>query len=93
MIYLHKILPLLASPLFLVIFLILSGLIINSRKFILMALFTLLGYSFPPISGYLISSLEKNYKLQDVQLIPTADAIVLFSGFIVPVKTDIDYSC
>ena len=74
------------------IFLILLGLIINSRKFILLALFPLLGCSFPPISGYLISSLEKNYELQDVSVIPNADAIVLLSGFVVPVKTDIGYS-
>ncbi len=88
MIYLHKILPLLASPILLVIFFILLGLIINSRKLIYFGFLVLLICSFPPLSRHLISILEEDYKLQDVSSTPPAAAIVVLSGFVVPVKTE-----
>ena len=55
MIYLHKILPLIASPLFLIIFLIILGTIIKSKKITLFGIVILIFCSLPIISNKLIT--------------------------------------
>jgi uncharacterized SAM-binding protein YcdF (DUF218 family) len=82
MIYLHKILPLMFSPLMLVIGLIILGMIFNLRKFILTGLIILIISSLPIISSKLISYLEKDYQRIEISEIESADAIVVLSGMI-----------
>ena len=58
MIYLHKVLPLLASPLFLIIILVLWGSLFRSRRAGLAAIGILIVCSLPVFSNKLISYLE-----------------------------------
>ena len=82
MIYLHKILPLLASPLFLVIILVLCGLLFRSRRAGLAAVGILIVCSLPVFSNKLISYLERDYSLLPPASAKTADAIVVLSGMV-----------
>ena len=82
MIYLHKILPLLVSPLFLVIILVLWGLLFRSRRAGLAAIGILIVCSLPVFSGKLITYLEKDYSLAPTANVKTADAIVVLSGMV-----------
>ena len=88
MIYLHKILPLFASPLFLIFFLIILGTIIKSKKITLFGVVILIFCSLPIISYKLIHYLEKDYTLQDASAINNADAIVVLSGMLKTIKVD-----
>ena len=88
MIYLHKILPLIASPLFLIIFFIILGMIFKSKKITLFGVVILIFCSLPIISNKLINYLEKDYILQDALAIDNADAIVVLSGMIKTIKVD-----
>ena len=62
MIYLHKILPLIFSPLMLVVGLIILGIIFNLRKFSLIGVIILILSSLPIISNKFIAYLEKDYQ-------------------------------
>ena len=86
MIYLHKILPLLFSPLIILIGLIILGLITNSKKIGLLGIFILLFCSIPIVSDKLIAYLESNYKLNQVSEVQEADAIVVLSGMVKVIK-------
>ena len=88
MIYLHKILPLIVSPLFLIIFLIILGMIFKSKKITLFGIIILIFCSLPIISSKLINYLEKDYTLQDASTINNADAIVVLSGMIKTIKVN-----
>ena len=93
MIYLHKFFPLIVSPLFFVLFLILIGLFIKSKKISLFGLLILIICSLPIVSNKLIFYLEKDYKLQNTSNINKADAIVVLSGMIKTInsKDGLDY--
>lgn len=82
MIYLHKILPLMFSPLMLVIGLIIIGMIFNLRKFSLIGVIILTISSLPIISNKLINYLEKDYQPVEISGIEKADAIVVLGGMI-----------
>jgi len=82
MIYLHKILPLLVSPLSIVLIIILIGTFFKSIKISLLGLLILIFCSVPIISNKLIFYLEKDYSLQSVKDVTKADAIVVLSGMI-----------
>ena len=82
MIYLHKLLPLIASPLFLVISLLLCGVISRRRSISLFAVGILVLCSLPIISNKLISQLEKDYVLRPADSAQTADAVVVLSGMV-----------
>ena len=88
MIYLHKILPLIASPLFLIFFLIILGIFFKSKKINLLVIIILIFCSLPIISNKSISYLEKDYLPQDISIIDKADAIVVLSGMIKTIKAD-----
>ena len=88
MIYLNKILPLIASPLFLIFFLIILGIIIKSKKITLFGAVILIFCSLPIISYKLTHYLEKDYTLQDASAINNADAIVVLSGMLKTIKVD-----
>ena len=82
MIYLHKILPLLVSPLFVIIILVLWGLLVGSKKISLTGIAILIICSLPIFSGRLVAYLEKDYKLSSTETFQTADAIVVLSGMV-----------
>ena len=82
MLYLHKILPLIVSPIFLVIFLITWGIVFRSRISGILAVSILIICSLPIFSNKLITSLENEYILSDASSAKTADAIVVLSGMV-----------
>ena len=82
MIYLHKILPLLVSPLFLIIILVLWGSLYRSRRAGIAGIGILIVCSLPIFSNKLISYLEKDYSLVPPASAKTADAIVVLSGMV-----------
>ena len=82
MIYLHKILPLIFSPLMLVIGLIVLGIIFNLRKFGLIGIIILILSSLPIISNKFIAYLEKDYQPIEIADVENVDAIVVLSGMI-----------
>ena len=88
MIYFHKILPLIASPLFIILGLIILGLIIGSKKTSFMGLIVLVICSLPIFSNRLIAYLEHNYQLKNISEVDTADAIVVLSGMVRTIQTN-----
>jgi uncharacterized SAM-binding protein YcdF (DUF218 family) len=88
MIYFHKILPLIASPLFFVLIVILIGIYLKSKKISLFGLLVLIFCSLPIISNKLIFFLEKDYSLKDISNVSKADAIVVLSGMVSAIETN-----
>jgi len=86
MIYLHKLLPLLVSPLFLVIILFIWGTVSRQKWISLSGVCILVLCSLPIISGKLIYYLEKDYVLKPTNTASTADAVVVLSGMIRTLK-------
>ena len=86
MIYLHKILPLLFSPLFFIISLITIGIILKSKKTSFLGIIILIICSLPIVSGKLLAYLESDYKLNKPSTVATADAIVVLSGMVDTIK-------
>ena len=86
MIYLHKILPHLASPLFLIIILVLWGSLFRSRRAGLAAIGILIVCSLPVFSDKLIFYLERDYSLSSTDSANSADAIVVLSGMVRTIK-------
>ena len=68
MIYLHKILPLIVSPMFLVMFLITWGIVFRSRISGILAVSILIICSLPIFSNKLITYLENEYILSDASM-------------------------
>ena len=93
MIYLYKILPLIFSPLMLIILLIIFGVIINSKKISIIGIFILIVCSLPIVSDKLVAYLESDYQLSKPSNIEPADSIVVLSGMIRTInsKDGLDY--
>jgi uncharacterized SAM-binding protein YcdF (DUF218 family) len=91
MIYFHKILPLIFSPLFLIILTISIGIILKSKKISVLGIFTLLICSFPIVGNNLMYYLEKDYRPIDISKIEDADAVVVLSGMTRVIKKDNEY--
>ena len=93
MIYLHKILPLIFSPLFFVLSIIIFGLIIGSKKISFIGIVVLVIFSMPVVSNKLIAYLESDYELIKPSKVETADAVVVLSGMIktIQTKNGLDY--
>ena len=80
MIYLHKILPLLISPLAISLFLILIGLWTRRRRYGLTAVFIVVIFALPITERALIRYLEKDQNVMAIDDVSRADAIVVLSG-------------
>ena len=87
MIYIHKILPLIVSPLFLILILFIFGLTINSKKISLSAIILLILCSLPIISNKLKAYIETEFELLDVDNAESADAIVVLSGMVKTIRS------
>jgi uncharacterized SAM-binding protein YcdF (DUF218 family) len=88
MIYLHKILPLFLSPIFIV--LVLIGIGIFSKKSVpsMLAAILLLLLSTPILSDHLFRYVEKNAVKSSISNLPKASAIVVLSGMLTDVPTE-----
>lgn len=88
MIYLHKILPLLLSPIFIVLVLIGIGIFTRKRLPSLLAAILLLLLSTPIISDHLFRHVERNAVKSSISNLPKANAIVVLSGMLTDVPTE-----
>ncbi|WP_343563031.1 YdcF family protein [Kiloniella sp. b19] len=84
MIYLHKILPWLVSPIAVVVFFLVMGLLFRKRSFAFLALLVLLIASNPLVAGFLYGQLERGQIRLSAEDAPEADAIVVLSGMLNP---------
>jgi hypothetical protein len=82
MIYLHKLLPLLVSPLALVMLLMLWGVLRRSRGPMIAALAVLWIFSTPVVSNALWRAVEGHTVRTHAASLPQADAIVILSGML-----------
>ena len=87
-IYLHKILPIVVSPLFIIFFILFYGIIFKSRKIIILGFCFLIFLSLPIISNNINNYLQKDYQPEEISNIIEADAIVVLSGMVSVIKTD-----
>ena len=96
MIYLHKIIPLITSPLFLALTLLAVSIILRKSKFIklkntllLLSFLTLFLFSNPLISNKLVEYIEVPYRPVNLSEVPVSDYIVVLSGMVHEVKDDV----
>ena len=87
MIYFHKILPQIFSPLVFIIVLLIIGIIFKSKKISLIGLTILIIFSLPIISNRLTIYLESNYSIKHMSEVNQADAIVVLSGMVRTIRT------
>ena len=88
MIYINKILPIIFSPLGLIIALLLFGILRKKILPSLLALLLLTLLSLPLVSNQLIKSLERNYSVISPNELDTADTVVVLSGMLQTIKQD-----
>ena len=88
MIYINKILPIIFSPLGLIIVLLLFGILRKKILPSLLALLLLTLLSLPLVSNQLIKSLERNYSVISPNELDTADTVVVLSGMLQTIKQD-----
>ena len=82
MIYLHKILPLLISPLSISLLASIIALIFRSRKAGMAGILTLLIFSSPLTASLLTRYIEKDDPPIAIEAMPEADAIIVLSGML-----------
>ena len=91
MIYLHKLLPLIVSPLGLLIALMLLALVFRRQWPVYVALMVLLVCSFPLTARSIWVGLESEYQYQPPTRVPQADAVLVLSGMLGGFETDDGY--
>ena len=96
MIYLHKIIPLITSPLFFVLTLLVILIILRKSKLIklknsllLLSILTLFLFSNPLISNKLVKYIESPYHPLKLSEVPVSDYIVVLSGMLHQVKNEV----
>ena len=82
MIYLHKLLPLIVSPLGLLISLMLIAVVLRRQWPVYWALVILLICSFPLTARSIWVGLESEYQYQPPTTVPQADAVLVLSGML-----------
>jgi len=87
LIYLHKILPFVVSPLGLIFLLLIVSFFFRQRLVVLISLLILLISSNSYVGNYLFSTLEHPYKPLSINSINKSDAIIVLSGMIHQVGT------
>ena len=91
MIYFHKILPLMFSPIIITMLLIIIGIILDSKKISMTGILVLFFCSLPIVSNKLIDYLEKGHELKNINKLDNADAIIVLSGMTKTLKTNDGY--
>ena len=87
MIYLHKILPMLVSPLFVAFAFIVYGALASRTKIVIATVAVLYAISTPLVSKLFFGMVEGPAVRQDPASIPNVDAIVVLSGMLVDVAS------
>ena len=86
MIYLHKLLPLLISPLAIILYLLLISLFTKSRWPNVFAIIAMIVFSNPIIAHFGKKYLEKDYPVIELENYPRVDSIVVLSGMLRSIK-------
>ena len=89
MIYLHKILPLLFSPIFLLIILLAICIFLKKRGFSLLLLIVFYMVSTPIVSDYVFRKTEHHAVKKRVGSIQPADAVVVLSGMLTNIQAEV----
>ena len=87
MLVLHKLLPLIVSPLGLVILLLVLSVVIRRRTPTILAVGILLIGSLPLTADRMWTALESDYPYQPIKSVENADAVVVLSGMLGGVET------
>ena len=90
MIYINKILPIIFSPLGLIIILLIFGIFRKKMLPSLIGLLILIILSLPIVSGQLINLLEQNYRPTTLNKIVSANTVIVLSGMVNPIKQNND---
>ena len=90
MIYINKILPIIVSPLGLIIVLLFFGILRKKVLHSLVALTVMIILSLPIVSNHLIKLLEQNYTYSTPNEIASADTVIVLSGMVKPIKRNND---
>ena len=88
MIYINKILPIVFSPLGLIIFLLIFGSLRKIFLPVLVAAVILIVLSLPIVSRHLANSLEQNYQIVAASDVDSAEAVVVLSGMVSTIQQD-----
>jgi len=81
-IYLHKILPMLVSPIFIIIFFLVIGFIFKNKVFIIISIIIFLLSSNSIIANNLKYYLEKDYLIREEIIPKNINTVVVLSGFL-----------
>ena len=84
MIYLHKLLPLIVSPLGLVIFLVIVGICLRRWWIVTLSCFVLILLSLPITAQLIWQNLEKQHPPKALNELGSYDAVVVLSGMLSP---------
>ena len=82
MIYLHKLLPLLVSPLGVIAFLLFINIWLKKRSLTFFTLVILLVFSLPLTARFIWQGLEKDYPYSEIRSLNTHDAVIVLSGML-----------
>ena len=88
MLFLHKLLPLIVSPLGLVSFLLLVSVLIRRRGPAVVGVLLLLVSALPLTSDRLWEALEADYPYRPIESVENANAVVVLSGMLGGIETD-----
>jgi uncharacterized SAM-binding protein YcdF (DUF218 family) len=87
MLFLHKLLPLIVSPLGLVVFFLLISILVRRRGPAAVGLFLLLVSALPLTADRLWTALEADYPYRLIESVENADAVVVLSGMLGGIET------
>ena len=85
MIYLHKLLPALVSPIMLILYIVIVSFVLKKKWPLILLFFMIIILSSPIIAKILISSLEKKYPPIILESLPQFNNIVILSGMVRPI--------
>ena len=88
MLFLHKLLPLIVSPLGLVVSLLLISVLVRRRGPAVVGVLVLLVSALPLTSDRLWEALEAEYPYRPIESVENADAVVMLSGMLGDIETD-----
>ena len=88
MLFLHKLLPLIVSPLGLVVFFLLISVLVRRRGPAVVGLLVLLVSALPLTADRLWEALEADYPYRPIESVENANAVVVLSGMLGGIETD-----
>lgn len=88
MLFLHKLLPLIVSPLGLVVFFLLISVLVRRRGPAVVGLLVLLVSALPLTADRLWEALEADYPYRPIESVENANAVVVLSGLLGGIETD-----